>query len=234
MMMDVCTGEKDKMERNQKYDLIRRPSGETERIAHRRREYLAIALRKAKPGSGSHHNFLRKRTLTYTVTDPGKILNRTPFVIVGGVATRLYMPERVTLDLDILIAAEDMLTAEKELTLAGCQKQGSLSIGGSTWLLPDRTVLDVIVSDALWTEEAIRHPRIAADALPYIDLPYLILMKLHSGRVQDLADISRMLGGADGERLRSVRTVIGKYLPNDMEDLESLILLGKLETEAGH
>ncbi|OQY58311.1 MAG: hypothetical protein B6245_12500 [Desulfobacteraceae bacterium 4572_88] len=219
------------MQRNQKYDLIRRSSGEAEEFARRRREYLAIALRKAKPGSGSHHSFLRKRTLTHIVTDPGKILHRTPFVVVGGVATRLYMPERVTLDLDILIAVEDMLTAEKELRLAGCQKQSNLSIGTSSWRLPDRTVLDMIVSDAPWTEEAIRHPRIAADALPYIDLPYLILMKLHSGRVQDLADISRMLGGADGDSLRTVRTVIGKYLPDDTEDLESLILLGKLEAD---
>ncbi len=205
----------------------------SEDTSRRRRQYLALALRKAKPGTGSHHNFLRKRTLTYSVTDLRKILHRTPFIIVGGVATRLYMPERMTSDVDILVAAEDMLFAEKELNLAGCQKQGNLSIGGSTWLLPDKSLLDVIVGDDPWIKEAIRHSRTAADDLPYIDLPYLILMKLHSGRVQDLADISRMLGLADEDSLRKVRMIIGKYLPDDREDLESLILLGKLETNAG-
>jgi hypothetical protein len=57
-------------------------------------------------------------------------------------------------------------------------------------------------------------------------------MKLHSGRVQDLADISRMLGVADEDSLRKVRMIIVEYLPDDTEDLESLILLGKLETKA--
>jgi len=142
------------------------------------------------------------------------------------------MPERMTLDLDILVAAEDMINVEKELNLAGSQKQGNLSIGGSTWLLPDKSFLDVIVSDEPWIKEAIRHSRTAADDLPYIDLPYLILMKLHSGRVQDLADISRMLGVADEDSLRKVRMIVAEYLPNDREDLESLVLLGKLETKA--
>lgn len=204
----------------------------SENTARRRRQYLALALRKAKAGTGSHRRFLRKRTLTYSVTDLRQILHKTPFIIVGGVATRLYMPERMTSDVDILVAAEDMFFAEKELNLAGCQKQGDLFIGGSTWCLPDKSLLDVIVSDESWIKEAMKNPRTAADGLPYIDLPYLILMKLHSGRVQDLADISRMLGLADEDSLRKVRIIIGKYLPDDREDLESLILLGKLETKA--
>ncbi len=90
----------------------------------------------------------------------------------------------------------------------------------------------MIVSDEPWIKEAIRYSRTAADDLPYIDLPYLILMKLHSGRVQDLADISRMLGSADEYSIGKVRMIIAEYLPDDREDLESLILLGKLETKA--
>jgi len=213
--------------------MLTRHKDKSEDISRLRRQYLALALRKAKPGTGSHHHFLRKRTLTYSVTDLRQILHKTAFIIVGGVATRLYMPERMTLDLDILVAAEDILTLEEELKTAGCQKQGDLFIGGSTWLLPDKSLLDVIVSDEPWIKEAIRHSRTAADDLPYIDLPYLVLMKLHSGPVQDLADISRMLGCADEAGLRDVRMIIAEYLPDDREDLESLILLGKLETKAG-
>jgi hypothetical protein len=54
-------------------------------------------------------------------------------------------------------------------------------------------------------------------------------MKLIAGRSQDLADISRMLGGANDLKLQQVKKVIGQYLPNAVEDLESLIILGRME-----
>lgn len=65
--------------------------------------------------------------------------------------------------------------------------------------------------------------------MPYIDLPYLILMKLRSSRVQDIADISRMMGCADEKEILRVKQVIQNNSPEDLEDLESLIYLGKLE-----
>ena len=56
-------------------------------------------------------------------------------------------------------------------------------------------------------------------------------MKLIAGRSQDLADISRMLGGATDIQLHEVKKIINQYIPNADEDLESLILLGKLERQ---
>ena len=56
-------------------------------------------------------------------------------------------------------------------------------------------------------------------------------MKLIAGRSQDLADVSRMLGGATEIRLLEVKQTIDRYLPNSVEDLESLIILGKLELQ---
>ncbi|CAN2040234.1 conserved hypothetical protein [Candidatus Magnetomoraceae bacterium gMMP-15] len=203
----------------------------SENIIKYRKQYINIAMKHVKPGSGSNHNFLRNRTLTYTFFDLRKILSLTPFIIVGGAATRLYMPERMTLDLVILVAVEDGNRIEEELTQAGCQKQGSLSIGGSTWILPDKSILDVIILDFPWISDAIQNPNIASDGLPYIDLPYLVLMKLQSGRAQDIADISRMMGCADEKSLKQTRMIVKQYFPDDIEDLESLILLGKLEME---
>ncbi|MCC7531906.1 MAG: hypothetical protein IT342_25615 [Candidatus Melainabacteria bacterium] len=60
-------------------------------------------------------------------------------------------------------------------------------------------------------------------------MPYLVLMKLHAGRPQDLADIARMLGQASDELLDRVRSLFARYAPADCEDIESLISLGKLE-----
>ncbi|MDZ4198172.1 MAG: hypothetical protein U1E27_02700 [Kiritimatiellia bacterium] len=82
-----------------------------------------------------------------------------------------------------------------------------------------------------WTEEAVRHSVRGPDGLPYIQLSFLVLMKLTSGRVQDLADISRMLGCATAETLDPVVASVEQYRPQDLEDVKSLIRLGKLEYE---
>jgi hypothetical protein len=54
-------------------------------------------------------------------------------------------------------------------------------------------------------------------------------MKLSASRTQDLSDVSRMLGLADETQLIQIRAIVKQYLSNVEEDLESLILLGKLE-----
>jgi hypothetical protein len=46
---------------------------------------------------------------------------------------------------------------------------------------------------------------------------------------QDIADITRMPGGAEDDALRDVRTIIATYAPDARDDLESMIELGKLE-----
>ena len=194
-----------------------------------RKQYISIILRRAKPGKGSLNSFIREKHTTLSVFNLKNIFIRTPFVITGGIATRLYMQERMTLDLDIVVLSEDSADAERELKKAGCVRKGILSIGGSTWILPDKTDLDMIVLTKSWAEEAIRHPRTGPDGLPYIDLPYLVLMKLRSSRAQDIADISRMMGNAEEKSAKKTKQVVGRHFPDDLEDLESLIYLGKLE-----
>jgi hypothetical protein len=75
--------------------------------AEARKQYLALARWRIRPGSGSQQRLLQARTAMFPVFDLRTIIKQTPFVVVGGVATRLYMPERMTLDLDILVLAED-------------------------------------------------------------------------------------------------------------------------------
>ena len=195
----------------------------------RRKLYIEIALRRCRPGSGSSLEFLRKRTWNRAVTNIKSIIKQTPFVVVGGIATRLYMPERMTDDLDILVLTEDTDNIYRELTEVGSIKVGELSIGGSSWQLPDGSILDVLESQQSWVAVAIANPNIAPDNLPIIGLPYLILMKLQASRGIDMGDLTRMLGGADKTALELVRKTVKTYLPDAVEDLESLIVLGKLE-----
>jgi hypothetical protein len=57
-------------------------------------------------------------------------------------------------------------------------------------------------------------------------------MKLQAARTQDWADVSRMLGWAEDKDLDEVRAVIKEYSPEDIDDLESLIFIGKKEKDS--
>ncbi|WP_199294637.1 hypothetical protein [Anabaena sp. FACHB-1237] len=165
------------------------------------------------------------------MTNINTIIKQAPFVL-GGVEKRLYMPERMTLDLDILGKIEDAELIYQDLEQANGEKIGDLSIPDSQWKLDDGTSLDVLECSVNWVTEALDHANYSPDGLPIIDLLYLVLMKLIAVRSQDLADISRMLGGAKDVQLDHVKAVINQYLPNAVEDLETLMILGKLEQQS--
>jgi len=188
-----------------------------------------MANRKARPGSGSHPLFLRERSSCYGVPELNKYLEGVKYAVVGGLATRLYMPERATLDSDVLVLSADFPEVELVLSASGCRRVGRLTVGGSTWSLPDGSALDVLAFDDIWVDEALECAVFDPNGLPYITLPYLVLMKLAAGRVQNLADITRMLGCANEADLQQTRDVVKKHSAPDCEDLESMIRLGKLE-----
>lgn len=194
----------------------------------RRRLYITLARKRVRPGSGSGPNVLWARTWKRPVFDLRSLVS-VPFLVVGGVATRLYAPERMTDDLDVLVAAADAETLYEELARGGAVKAGQLAIGGSHWLLPDGTPLDVLEEDAAWVAEAMAAPAPGPDGSPVIALPYLVLLKMRASRGIDIGDLTRMLGAADEADLKRTRRVIRVHLRDAEEDLESLISLGRLE-----
>ncbi|MFQ6041991.1 MAG: hypothetical protein ACE5PV_14125, partial [Candidatus Poribacteria bacterium] len=152
---------------------------------------------------------------------------------VGAVATRLYMPERTTQDLDIIIRSEDRQKVWQKLEAAGFIYQGELNIGGTSWMTPDGEIIDVLEGEETWLPDALAEAQTNLDAqgLPILPLPYLVLMKFRAGRTLDLSDITRMLGQADANQLNAIRNLFAEYHPQEMEDLESLILLGQMEMQ---
>lgn len=154
-----------------------------------------------------------------------------PWAVIGAAATRHYMPERLTNDLDILVSESDLEKVENSLAQSGAKRIGNLSIGGSQWTLADGFQLDVVSSGEEWVGRALAEASTNRDlqGLPVIPLPWLVLLKFRASRLQDVADISRMLGGADEGAVSSVREVFKQWLPSEIEDLESLINLGRLE-----
>ena len=167
--------------------------------------------------------------------DLSPALGPIPWAVVGAAATRLYMPERATRDLDAAVRAEDGPAARSRLRAAGFAYQGELAVGGSSWRTPSGFPVDLVEWRAPWFAEALRQAQSNRDrqGLPILPLPFLALMKFQAGRVQDLADVTRMLGQADDAAIRGVRALFAQWLPDECDDLESLIELGRLEMEEG-
>ncbi len=197
----------------------------------RRRFLIELSLRRQKPGTGSSVVFIRRRTALNPWPDLREILAGIPWAIVGGVATRAYMPERMTKDLDILIRQEDARNVIERLKKAGYREVSRLAIPGVLLESPEGVPIDVLFGDMPWLDQALQHPEKDPAGFPVLGLPYLVLMKLASMHAQDWADISRMLGLAPEADLNRVREVIARYSPQDSEDLESLIYIGKKEQE---
>jgi len=199
-------------------------------LGPRQRRHFLIELcrRRLRPGTGSAPEFLRRRTAMNPWPDLRGVLKDTPWVI-GGVATRAYMPERATKDMDVLVRREDEQVALGCLREAGYEVVSPLSIGGWLARSPEGVELDVLLGDQAWLGEALSHPRFDTAGYPVIDLPYLVLMKMESNRSLDIGDLGRLLGLASESELDRVRQVVKQYSPQDLEDLESLIYLGKLE-----
>jgi hypothetical protein len=196
-----------------------------------RQTIIGIAQRHQRVGTGSATAFLAQRTVEMAWINLTSILAPIRWAVVGAAATRLYMPERFTRDLDIAVRFEDAQAVRKKLADAKFIHAGELSIGGSTWRAPDGQMVDVIEGHEAWWSNALNeaHSNRDAQGLPILPLCYLVLMKFQSGRVQDIADVTRMLGQADEQALDTTRALFKQFAPNDLSDLESLIALGKLE-----
>ncbi len=159
------------------------------------------------------------------------ILKGIDWAIIGGVATRAYMPERMTKDLDIMVHKNDGEAAVKKLEQAGYRVVSHLAVPGYLMLSPDGVELDVIFGSYPWLKEALGHPAYDPAGYPVVKLPYLIILKMAVQRARDLGDLGTMLGWASDGDLDEVRAVVKRYVPEDLEDLESLIFIGKKEQE---
>lgn len=157
------------------------------------------------------------------------ILDGIPWAIVGDVAMRAYMPERMTKDLDIMVRRADSIDVIQRFVAAGFTVESDLALPGKHLQAPDGAEVDVLWGDQPWLDAALAEPERDAVGYPVIGLPYLVLLKLQAARTQDWADVSRMLGQADPAQLDAVRALVSQLDPEDSEDLEALIYLGQQE-----
>ena len=140
------------------------------------------------------------------------------------------MPIRFTQDADIVILSDKQETVEEHLIACWYRLIGLLSVGGKSYQSVNGEILDVLSSNNDYIKEAMQQPNIQ-NGINVMPMPYLVLMKIMASRVQDLADATRMLGFANESDLQKVRDLIARFLPDALEDIESMIWLGKLELE---
>ena len=158
------------------------------------------------------------------------ILGDIPWVLIGGIALRAYVPERNTLDVDIMIHAHDEVQAKAAFQIMGYAITGPLTIGGFT--AHPRTgdpPIDVITSTVPWLTDALEHPTPDPAGLPAMPRPYLLLLKLQAGRTQDLADVQRLLRGTSPEERAGMRAIVSRYAADLVEDYDALVTLADWE-----
>ncbi len=199
-----------------------------------RKQQRARQIKKilSKPGwMGSDMNLLYERRSQMEI----KLEFKTPFVVVGGWAVNEYGPARLTDDLDILVKFSHLDFIKQELLELDATPNLSLEdVSGiknicHSWILPNKQILDVLTWDEPWIKYAVEKPG-TYDKLgnPVCALPYLVIMKSDAGRLQDMADLERLLGfPRNNHLLEAVRKTIAKYRPNYIDDLENDILISQ-------
>lgn len=210
--------------------------------AERRRFFLDRGLRRRRHGTGSGRaleSLMRLPRVELRV-HPDELFAGIPYCVVGGVATRAYMPERMTKDVAVLVAASDFSIAEQRLRDRGyvktssgenpCFRDSSNGLFGTHWE-KGSTRVDVISSHGDWVDEALTHESRDQTGLRVIALPYLVLMKLDASRGQDQADVERMLGRLAPGEVERVAATVAQYLddPEVADDVRQYAALGQLE-----
>lgn len=166
----------------------------------------------------------------------------TEYVICGAWAANNYQVPRNTQDLDLLVEEDNLDRITEEILHMGYHfdfdlyvppKETISQIYGKRFLyssdkLVKNTIIDVLTSPDEWVSDAIRDRQYDNRNNPIISIPYLTLMKIE-GRAKDLADLTEILGLARGDVLEMTKKVIEKYLPNQIDDLATIVLLGKIQ-----
>jgi hypothetical protein len=190
-----------------------------------------MALRRAARGTGSPRSFFDRRTAMQPVPDLQHLLAPIRWVLVGGLALRAYIPERMTLDIDILVHERDAESVRIALMNAGYHVIAQLSIGGFSVQGGDPTAppIDILTRADTWLDTALAQPVADPAGYPVLSRPYLILLKLEAGRTQDLADVQRLLAHVPQPERAIFRDIVERYAPDLVEDYDSLCTLADLE-----
>jgi hypothetical protein len=204
-----------------------------------RRLAIQRALRSRPIGAGSDLEALEAgRTVVEWWRGVDRDLSGISHALVGAAASNAYMAPRMTADLDVAVGVRDLAQAEALLTACGYGRLGDLNMSldpqltGSRWRTPAGEYVDLIGIGHRWAATAIAEAQEAPwQGLPVMPMPYLVLMKLISSRAVDTADLQRVLGAASHQQWLTVRDLVSRLRPQDLDDLDALRQIGLWERD---
>jgi hypothetical protein len=190
-------------------------------------EYLKRREQKRQPLAESDDTVKRDNLLAHrfvimeTVESVLRIL-MVPYAVIGGHAVTFHGRPRMTDDIDILVSPQDAQTAITQLDL---RQVSPLRTGGYSGTTPDGMCIDVVAPDQRWVAPAIAQA-VRTPHGPMVVAPFLVLTKLWDSRgSQDETDVLGVLKRMTDADLDVTRRLVRQYLPNDVDDLESLIAM---------
>lgn len=190
-------------------------------------EYLKRRERKRSPLMETNDATKRENLLAHRfviVENIGTALQALmiPYVIIGGHAVTFHGRPRMTDDIDILVSGTDLQTAVTQLNL---QQISPLRTGGYSGVTENGMRIDVVAPDQRWVMPAITHA-VRTSYGPMVSAPFLVITKLWDSRgSQDETDALGVLKKMSDAELNITRQLVKQYLPNDVDDIESLIAM---------
>jgi hypothetical protein len=188
-------------------------------------EYLKRRAEKRPPSVETVDTAKRENLLAHRfviVESIGSTLQvlTVPHAIIGGHAVTFHGRPRMTDDVDILVSPQNAETAVAQLNL---QKVTSLRTGGYSGVTSEGLQIDVVVPNQQWVVPAVAQAVQTSYGL-MISAPFLVITKLWDSRgSQDETDVLGVLKKMTDADLDATRQLVKQYLPNDVDDLESLI-----------
>lgn len=157
-------------------------------------------------------------------------LSGIPFAIVGGHAINLHGINRMTQDVDLMVAPIHWDAARAALgggvASAMESPRPARPIRGVSFTGHD-SIYDLIWVDE-WSAGALEHA-IQTTKGPALSGPYLVLSKLWAGRgEQDDTDVIGILRALDAEQLTETTRLVARHVPDDRDDLEQMIEISRL------
>ncbi len=199
---------------------------------------LSFSIRRQHAGAGSDLGNLMNASRSTPVWQKtvGDVLRAAgiQFAVAGAVAANNYMPPRNTADFDLALRLADLDRAGEAVRRAGWSKLRDLALygglRGTAWEHPDGHELDLLgLPDKLGREAIASAQSNRRGGLPTLTLAHVVVLKLIAARMSDTADIGRMLGRASDAEIEAVRATVLRHRAEDAEELEQMIVLGRLE-----
>jgi len=178
----------------------------------------------------AHRQLVSKRCITRLSPVLKKL--PVPYAITGAAAMQVYMPQRETYGIDVLVPEEHAATARKFLRRHS-RAHDQVSDDDYYSLRWTKTAICQRNSLLSWVPQALdaaqQGTSYRESRIPILPLPWLILSKVTTASRQDFLDVARLIVRTTPAQLDTSVSLIKEHLPEALDELRALYRVGKTE-----